>query len=144
MQALFRTPDLTWSFLRAIVLWSIVVAAAVAVGSCFVICDLHFTLTFLFAAAFDIGTLAIVMRDARSFVENGEPQAGQRLAAVLGVRLALKGILLAIAAFVSSVFSFLGMVLGVLLVDSTILIIGSAVVVWRMPRQHAPGTSRRE
>lgn len=137
MQALFRTTDLTWSFLRTIVLWSIMVAAAIAVGSCFLVCDPRFTLTFLFAAAFDIGTLAIVMKDARTYMENGAPQAGQRMAIVLGIRLALKAILLGVAAFAPGTFDFLGMVLGVLLVDTTILIIGSAVVVWRMPRQQA-------
>lgn len=144
MQAFFRTADLTWSFLKAIVLWSIMVAAAVAIGSCFVICDPRFTFTFLFAAAFDVGTLAIVMRDARSYMENGVPQAGQRVAAVLGTRLALKAVLLALAGFVPTIFSFLGMVLGVLLVDTTVLIIGSAVAVWRMPRQRAHEASRRE
>jgi len=144
VQALFRTTDLTWSFLRTIVLWSVIVAAAVAVGSCVLVCDPRFTVTFLVAAAFDVGTLAVVMRDARTYMEHGAPRTGQRMAAILGIRLALKALLLGVAAFLPAVFSFLGMVLGVLLVDTTILIIGSAVVIWRMPRQHAHGSSRGE
>jgi len=139
-----KTTDLTWSLLRTVLVWSVMIAVAVAVASCFVVCDPRFTLTFLFAAAVDVGTLALVLRDARMFVEESAPEAGQRMAFGLGGRLILKAVLLALAAFMTSVFSFPAMVMGVLLVDTTILIIGSAVVIWRMPGLRAPESSRRE
>lgn len=136
--------DLTWSFLRTIVVWSVMIASAVALASAFVMRDPRFTLTFLFAAAVDVGTLALVLRDARAYFDDGAPEAGQRMAVLLGWRLVLKALLLAIAAYAHDVFSFLGMVFGVLLVDTTILVIGSAVVIWHMPGHGMPQSSRRE
>ena len=142
MMRAFNVTDLTWSFLRAIVAWAILVAGAIAVTSCVVACDPRFTVTFLIAAAFDVATLAWILRLARTFLE-GETDTSLHLFSLLSTRLLAKGLLLGAAAMFPDYLDFLAMVLGVLLVDTTIMIVGSVAAALNMPSYRHSESSRR-
>lgn len=134
--------DLTWSLLRAIVTWSIVVAGTVAVASCFTVRDPRFTATFLIAATFDIVTLAYILKSARRFLE-GDMSSTAQMVSLLSTRMFAKGVLLVVAVLLPDYLDFLGMVLGVLLVDTTILVVGSTAAAVRMLSYRHPESSRR-
>ena len=142
MMRAFSVTDLTWSFLRAIVAWAILVAGAIAVTSCVVACDPRFTVTFLIAAVFDVATLAWILRAARSFLE-GERDTSVQLFSLLSTRLLVKGLFLGAAVLLPVYLDFLAMVLGVLPVDTTIMVVGSVTAALNMPSYRHSEPTRR-
>ena len=126
MSSVFSVSDLDWGLLQAMTRWSAAAAVVIATVALFVAPDQSFTATFAAAAAFDIATMAAAVHVAKQRFEGGSMTGAAIVAAVLGVRLALKALLLAAAAFVPWL-NLAGMAVGVLLVDTTVLIAGSVV-----------------
>jgi hypothetical protein len=132
-----RIEDFTWSFLGTIIAWSVLFGVAVVIAAVLLGASTSFLLSFLVAAAIDVGSLWFMSYEGHKRVEEGTtPHAyigGMTAGRVLG-----KAFLLLLAALVPAV-DFLGVVIGVLLVDTTILIVGSIASAWKVMRDDKTG-----
>lgn len=137
MNLSLRIEDFTWSFLGAIISWSLVFGVVILGTAILLGASTGFILSFLAAAAIDVGSLWIMSQQGHKSVEAGHsPQGyigGMTVGRVLG-----KAILLLAAALIPAV-DFLGAVIGVLLVDTTILIVGSIASAWKVMRDDQTG-----
>jgi 4-hydroxybenzoate polyprenyltransferase len=132
-----KIEDFTWSFLGTIISWSVLFGLVVVIVAVFLDASVNFLLSFLLAAAIDVGSLWFMSREGHKRVEEGTPTTtyigGMTAGRVLG-----KAFLLLLAALVPAL-DFLGVVVGVLLVDTTILVVGSIASAWKVMRDDETG-----
>ena len=112
------------AFVREVVAWSAGVAVTGLFVSVLVTRGWRFPVSFALGAAFDIGTIVLVLRrapgEAGSFAG-----AGNAAAALVAGRLVLKTALLALAVAIPAALDIWGMAAGVLVFETTLMTVGS-------------------
>ena len=126
-------PAYPFELLRDTARWSVPVAAAIAIAGTVVTRDIRFGASCAIGAAFDIGTLAWMLRPRAGEVPFGAV-ASRRLPLWIAGRLLAKALLLVGAVTLPAYLDLWGMGAGVLSVDLTLATAGSAMAAWRMFR----------
>lgn len=109
-------------FLRAVVLWSIVVAVLGGVIGWLLSAELAFAIGLWLGAALDIATFRYLALHGMTRLQ---AEGSQGLpSAVLLIRVALKGVLLIVAAVFATTPAFWGVFAGVLIVEFMIVVVG--------------------
>lgn len=129
------TPDASWPlrFVREVAGWSIAVAFAVAAGGAVVLRDWRFPLALAVGAAFDVGTVMLLLRRVGP-PEVDAARAGRLAAKLIAPRLVIKALLLATAVLLPFALDKWGMLVGILVFDVTLMTVGSVIAASRVMR----------
>jgi hypothetical protein len=131
-----RPPDVTsLRFLRDLTSWSLAAAAAVALAGGMLTRDWRFVVSCALGAAFDIGSLELLLRRTSLRTAEDTVESSRVAAVVVAERLVVKALLLAAAVAFSDHLSLWGMLAGVLVFDATLMVVGSAKAasaMWRL------------
>lgn len=124
-------PAEMWSlqFVHEVGLWSLWLAPFVALGGSLVTGSYRFAIAFAVGAAFDIGTLLLIVHFASADAMSTPADAARKAGPLIGVRLAVKALLLAAAVALPALLDLWGMFVGVLMVDLTLMSVGSVKAV---------------
>jgi hypothetical protein len=116
----------TWSLqlVHEVATWSLRLAPAIAVIGAVVTRSLRFPAAFAIGAAFDLGTVSVILRRVET-AEDSPLDAARVVGPLIGARLAVKAVLLGLAAALPAVLDLWGMFAGVLVFDLTLMTVGS-------------------
>lgn len=119
----------SWGYLQRMARWCVPVGVITAAVGGLLTEDARFTAACGVVAAIDIGVFQLIIARARAMLAGGGATGAGAVAALMGIRLALKAVLLVGAAALPALVPFVAVVAGVLVVDTTIMVIGGAAAV---------------